>query len=76
MKRVIRIVEGGAGPTAATAIAMAKSVLRREDLRAVALITVSRDGVGTLYGGADEGHFHQLISGCEQMKRRIMDDET
>lgn len=74
MAKHFRLVTRGPGPDAARAIASAKSALRRHDLRAVVLITVSSDGVGTLYGGAEEGFFHHLVSGTEMAKRRIIKD--
>lgn len=73
-KRVFRLANCGPAPDVLEAIASAKSVLRRHDLLAVALITVDCNGVGTLYGGSDSGHYHHLISGVETLKRRIMTD--
>jgi len=74
MKHPIKLITCGPGPNAAEGIAAAKRVLRRNDLRAVALITVDANGVGTLYGGASEGFYHHLISGAEMLKKRVMDD--
>lgn len=73
-KPVLRVFNGGPAPDVLEAIASAKVVLRRKDLRAVALITVDCNGVGTLYGGALSGHYHHLVSGAEILKQRVMRD--
>ena len=67
-------IEWSSPPSTVEAVAKAKRVLRSADLQAVALITVTRDGVGTLYGGASEGFYHNLVSATEHLKARIMRD--
>ena len=74
MRRVVKLAPVGPGPNALEGIASAKAILRRHDIRAVALITVTSDGVGTLYGGASEGFYHHLVSGAEMLKKRVMED--
>ena len=76
MARIIRLVPAGPGPNAAEAIANAKRMLRRDDIRAVAVVFVGPNGsVGTLYGGHREGNFHQLRSGVEELRKRLGDTE-
>ena len=70
----LTVIEWSTPRSTAEAIASAKRVLRRNDLQAVALIVVSHNGVGTLYGGHHEGFYHNLVSGTEHLKARMMKD--
>jgi hypothetical protein len=64
----------GPGHEAAQAIANAKRVLRGRDVRAIALVIVEPSGnVGTIIGGIEDGHAHQLSSGIEILRKRFND---
>jgi hypothetical protein len=64
----------GPGRDTLAAIANAKNVLRTRDVRAIALVIVEPNGeVGTLLGGIEDGHAHQLSSGIEILRRRFND---
>jgi hypothetical protein len=72
MVKIVRLVKAGPGPQAAEAIANAKRILRRDDIRALAVVFVGPNGnVGTLYGGHREGHYHQLRSGVDELRERF-----
>ena len=72
MAKIIKLVPAGPGPDAQRGIAEAKIFLRNEDVRALAFVFVRPDGaVGTMFAGTREGHYHQLRSGVEELRKRL-----
>lgn len=77
MSKIVKLreVQCGPSPDVQHVVANAKARLRRNDIRALAVVYVFSNGsVGTVFAGHRDGFMHQLVSGATHLGARLQDE--